>query len=894
MKVMHDVGKVASVALVAALAICCPLATHASTVGKLTGVVHDDKKQPLEGANVILVGVPLGAITDATGHYTILNVPAGTYTVKVSYIGYAPTTVQNVAVSADKTTPLDVALSESAVQMKEVVVTAKRPVVELGLTSNVATVTRQEIDKLPVQDLQQIVDLQAGVVQGHFRGGRTGEVQYQVDGISVNNPYDNTATIKLDRSVLEEVQVISGTFDAEYGQAMSGVVNASLRRGTQKFTWSGEVFTGDYLWNGINRPLVSFGSAQQFSGDHRPVEYAGHLGNLQNYQLTLSGPAGLPKTLFLVSGRYGVTQSYLRGQQQLVDLAASRPDSVVLAPVKEEAVGYQHEATGLLKLSNRSIRGVEMSYEAIVNEIQGRRDGSAEWDYRLDLNGLPTQHTASVAHGFEWTHTLNPKTFYRFTVRQNYFDYRDMVYRSLWDQRYDENGPGTFVTGFENDAYVYGLVDNRFIQNTNALVFVGSINRQFKTHAMKAGFDWEPTHVTFGHPGWLVWNTDHYERHVNEPLNSYPDPSTFRPVIGSAFVQDDVEWNDLRIRAGLRFEYFNPKTVIPADPLNPANSIAGEPVLPPVAATRKLTLAPRLGVSFPVTSKSSLFFAYGHFYQMPPLGQVYDNSDFSVLRNLQASGGKDWGTFGNPDVKPERTIQYQFGYKQELRDWLGLDLTMFYKDIRDLLGSEIITTYNDAQYKKLSNGDFGNVIGVTVALDQRERGMFSSTLDYTWQTAKGNASDPYETAARVDAHEDPRPRNIVLNWDQQHTLNLTVTMAQPGNFNVSTIMRAASGQPYTPVSEAYFVETNSGRKPNAFLVDLRGEKSLFAPGVTAYLTVSNVFDARFWNGTVFASSGSPYYSRTNNSSDQNELSDPTRYYGPRRLILGVRWDHVPK
>jgi hypothetical protein len=111
--------------------------------------VHDNKKQPLEGANVILVGVPLGAITDATGHYTILNVPAGTYTVKVSYIGYAPTTVQNVAVSADKTTPLDVALSESAVQMKEVVVTAKRPVVELGLTSNVATVTRQEIDKLP-------------------------------------------------------------------------------------------------------------------------------------------------------------------------------------------------------------------------------------------------------------------------------------------------------------------------------------------------------------------------------------------------------------------------------------------------------------------------------------------------------------------------------------------------------------------------------------------------------------------------------------------------------------------------------------------------------------------------------------------------------------------------
>src|SRR5262249_41646387 len=152
-----------------------------------------------------------------------------------------------------------------------------------------------QISRLPVQDLQQIVDLQAGVVDGHFRGGRKGEVQYQVDGISVNNPYDNTSTVKLDRSVLEEVQVISGTFDAEYGQAMSGVVNAVLKRGTPTFQWSGEVFGGDYY----------------YPGDKRPVDYQGHLGNLQNYQLTFSGPTGLSKTLFLLSGRRGVTNSPL-------------------------------------------------------------------------------------------------------------------------------------------------------------------------------------------------------------------------------------------------------------------------------------------------------------------------------------------------------------------------------------------------------------------------------------------------------------------------------------------------------------------------------------------------------------------------------------------------------
>jgi len=241
MKLRELALRAASVATTATLALCSlTLAARAGTTGKLAGVVRDAKKQSLPGANVILVGVPLGAASDADGRYSILNVPAGTYTVKVSLIGYASTSVQNVAIPADRTTSLDVTLAESAVQLKEVVVSARRPVVELGLTSNVATVTRQEINKLPVQELDQIVDLQAGVVSGHFRGGRKGEVQYQVDGISVNNPYDNSSSVKLDRSVLEEVQVISGTFDAEYGQAMSGVVNAVLKRGTQKFEWSGE------------------------------------------------------------------------------------------------------------------------------------------------------------------------------------------------------------------------------------------------------------------------------------------------------------------------------------------------------------------------------------------------------------------------------------------------------------------------------------------------------------------------------------------------------------------------------------------------------------------------------------------------------------------------------
>jgi outer membrane receptor protein involved in Fe transport len=877
------VGKITSVAALATLAVCALVSeAPAGTVGKLSGVVVDAKKQPLAGANVMLVGAPLGAVTGVDGRYVILNIPAGTYAVKVSLIGYNPVSVQSLAIPADRTTTQDLTLTESAIELKEVVVTAKRPVVELGLTSNIATITRQQIATMPVQDLQEIVNLQAGVVESngesHFRGGRRGEVQYQVDGISVNNPYDNAASIQLDRSVLEEVQVVSGTFDAEYGQAMSGVVNAVLRRGTEKFMWSAEAYGGDYF----------------YPGSGRPVDYEHHVGSLQNLQLTVSGPTGLPRTVYLLSGRYGRTESPWQGQKRYVVFERPRPDSIVARLVEPdvEPIGYTDEWLGLAKLSHRIRPGMDLSYGAILNGIETRRDGLNEWDYRFNLDGLPRQETFSVVHGFEWTHTLDPKTFYRFSIRQNYFDYQDMVYDDPYDPRYDQDGLPTFVPGFENDAILFGVTDNRFHQNTNALVFAGSLSRQFKTHMVKGGFDWEPTHLEFGHPGWLQWQVDRYLRYFNDPANGFPPPAMYQPVIGSAYVQDEIEWNDLRFRAGLRFEYFNPKALVPGDPQNPANNIPGSPDVPPVAATRKLTFAPRIGVSYPVTAKSSLFFAYGHFYQMPQLGQIFSNADYSVLGTIQASGGRDYGTFGNPDVKPERTFQYQIGYKQQLGEWYGLDFTLFYKDIRDLLGSEVITTYNDAQYKRLSNGDFGNVIGSTLVLDQRGPGIVSTSLDYTWQIAKGNASDPYETAARADAHQDPRPRSVYLNWDQRHTLNITVTFFQPNSFNLSTVFRATSGQPYTPATDQFLIEPNSARKPGSFLMDLRSEKSLsrLATGLTLFATINNLFDTRYWNGAVFDNSGSPYYSRTDNATDQKLLADPTRYYGPRKIVLGIRWD----
>ena len=254
------------------------------------------------------------------------------------------------------------------------------------------------------------------------------------------------------------------------------------------------------------------------------------------------------------------------------------------------------------------------------------------------------------------------------------------------------------------------------------------------------------------------------------------------------------------------------------------------------------------------------------------------------------AGGISYGVLGNPDIEPERTTQYEFGYKHAVTDFLGFDLSIFYKDIRDLLGVEFVSTYAAAEYARLTNVDFGNVIGFTVAFDQRRIGPFSSTIDYTWQRALGNSSDPRETATRAAAGEDPRPEQIPLNWDQRNTLNATFALQEHDDFSISAVIKYNGGQPYTPSIGSGFgagLERNSSNKSASLLIDLRAEKFFEIAGLnmSLFARAFNVLDTRFVNGFVFTNTGSPDYSLTP-VADQVTLANPNRYFPPRRIELG--------
>lgn len=851
---------------------------EAQTSGKLSGRVLDNEGNPLVGANVLIEETTLGAATDFDGYYVVINVRVGTYKVRIGYLGFKPQIFENVRISSDKTTSLDATLLPEVIEGEEVVIVAQKPLVEFNQTSTVSSINKEEIKNLPVQTLDEIVNLQAGVVDGHFRGGRIGEVQYQLDGVTVNNPFTNEPIQEVDRSIIEEVQVISGTFDAKYGQAMSGVVNTVLKSGGDKFSFSAESYLGDYLTTDTER--------YPNNDSYDPL-------SIQYYQLSLSGPTGLPQTTFLVSGLKFDNDGYLFGVRRFVPTDSSDFENGVFNPTGDNELvpmSTNNEWGGQFKLSNSSISSMHFNYQLTYNEAERKYYNHG---FRLNPDGIPENFSTSLSHGLAFTHTLAQELFYQINVRQNYFNYESYKYEDLMDSKYLEAGEPKSDANYEDGAIVQGVDLGRYKQNTNSLITKAEVVWQLdRINFFESGLEFQYSDIEFGPPGFFVVTTENGVQ-ILKPVYEFPNMpglQSYFPKQFAAYIQDRIELADIVIRAGLRFEYYDPDAKIPDDLRNPANSIEGAPQSQLVDTEIKTVLAPRLGINFPMSASSSVYFSYGHFYQMPALGLLYGNADYSILSDL-AANSISYGIMGNPDLKPEFTVQYEFGFKQAISNILGLQLSFFYKDINDLLGTEVIETYNSAEYWRFTNVDFGSVYGFTVSLFQQNYGNISSSLNYTLQFAEGNSSDPRETTNRAASGQDPRPKYVPFNWDQRHTLNLTAVYSIPDNFSVSTILKFGSGQPYTPVIGTGFgadQDPNSGRKESYFLIDLRGEKyfNLDIVNLSVFLRVFNLLNEHFVNGFVFNDTGSPDYALYPETV-RAQLYDPSRFFEPRRIEFGI-------
>lgn len=441
-----------------------------------------------------------------------------------------------------------------------------------------------------------------------------------------------------------------------------------------------------------------------------------------------------------------------------------------------------------------------------------------------------------------------------------------------------------------------------------------------------------------------------------------PEHDYFRakPLELSTYFQDKIELEDLIVNIGLRFDYFDSKWHTPKNDLYPGNrkyylatteddtsvfwEHEFESLHPNVTIIDSLNtkgavkvnelintdiidteawdevlnsfrweygynktkpayqLSPRIGISYPITDKGAIHVSYGYFFQIPQFSFLYENPEFEI------SNSTSGGILGNAALKPEKTVMYEVGVKQEIASFTSFDLTLFYRDTRDWVGvSAPINKYPIGVYYKWENKDYANTRGFTIAIKRDLVGGFGASLDYSWMVAEGTFSDPSEAYFNAQSEDEaPRISLIPLNWDQTHTLNASVSFGRK-NWSASVIGKFWSGKPYTPEPKMGVVSgasafsgfaENSDRRPSFINFDFRSSYfiSIFDYRISVFCNIYNMFDFQnemiVWNDT-----GRATYTLTSQDVSETDITRignlnehilrPNYFSEPRKINIGL-------
>jgi outer membrane receptor protein involved in Fe transport len=874
-------------------------ATVFAQYGKLRGVVTDSETgETIIGASVIIEGTTKGDATDIDGEYIITGVEPGSYNLVISYIGYSQTTVQDVRVSIDLTTEINVELRSDVLEGEEITVTAGRELIRKDVTASLSSVTSEQIEAIPVENFSEVVELQAGVVDGHFRGGRTGEVGYWVDGVPVTDVFDGSLAAGVENSSVKEVQVVTGAFNAEYGQAMSGIVNIVTKDGSNNIKGSANVFAGDYastrtdLFTGIDRINPS---------------------SVRNVEVSIDGPIIKDRLFFFASGRYFGNDGWFNGREVfdyndvginslgqlgLIDTTGSGDSSLV-------NMNPYEKINGQFKLTWRPLSGIKIAANIIFR-------GEEFKNYSHTAQFMPQftrdQYTRNYSAYLKGTHTLSSNTYYDVSISNTYKKYESYLFEDPFDERYLPNEWSGFRANNITSDFVIGGTDNgRTRRETSTMIGKFDLTSQINSeNQIKTGVEYRYHGLEFSDETSIVNSPNGGVQTVF--VNSAYDVN---PVEMSGYIQDKIEVGNLIINAGVRFDYFDSNFKVFTDPTNP--DVVFEERRPEDESTvfedSKPTwqFSPRLGIAFPISETGALHFSYGHFFQIPNFNLLYQNPFFRL-----GSGSGLIGLLGNANLKPQKTINGELGYKQELSSTSAIEITAFFRDIRNLAGTATDATVVDGtsvRYGIIQNSDFGFIKGVVLTLDQGFSNGLFFTADYTFQIAKGNASDPAQAYNAAAAKTELEKRIVPLDWDQLHTMNLTANYRSQSGLGFGAIFTAGSGFPYTP---DYTLRTgstppsvnplNSQRKPPKYNLDLNITQNISLGDnqrLQVYAKIDNVLDTGNEQG-VYSDTGSAEYSLYRNEAlktfrgDMSYLNEnftrPDFYNEPRRVVFGVRYN----
>ncbi len=884
-----------------------PTATMAQTAGKISGrVTNASTGEPLPGANILIRETPLGASADENGNFFILNVPPGTYVVQAQMIGYKTVRREDVRISVNRTVEANFRMESTVIEGEVVTVQADRVSIKKDQTNSIRNISSEDIKKLPAENVSAVVAMQPGVSDNHFRGGRGNEVVYMVDGVKTTESFRHeSSAIEVNPEAVEDIEVITGTFNAEYGDAMSGVVNIVTKEGGQKIEGTLSSQFGNYLTSHDN--IFPGLSSSEFD-------------RIQDYKFNLSGPLLKNRLTFMLDGRVYKDLGHLNGVHyfnvhDFSDYTAEDPmmwHTEATGDSSSVNMNWNNSTNLLGKLTFRPSNPLKVSMSTTWNSSEGK---GYSHTYRFNPDGTPKYDNESVLFTTHVNHMLTRSAFYDLRLSYSNFKTGYYLYENPLDARYisDEYSRNNgFSTGGQDKGHT------RRTEKTFNLKFDFSwqLNR---AHFLKSGFDVSRIRLNqrystirnfyngTGHEYDFILDDltgdriyTYYQPYIFADSSAYSDIYLHEPLKLTAYVQDKMEFSSMVVNVGLRIDGFDPDAVYPTNYRNPANQLHQEDpsrysTYP--KAKPQYQVSPRLGLSYQLGKSALLHFSYGHFFQLPPLDYYYQNSWFFV-------NDPDFSSrMGNANMRAQKTIQYEVGLWQQLTDNMNLDVAVYSRDIYDLATATIYTTYNQRRYGVYSNLEYGSARGLEIKYEFRQDNL-SAGINYTLGFTRGVADSPEMSFNRAGSKMDPVNKMIPMSWDQRHVFN-TYLGYNARNYGTTAMLYYYSGEAYTwsPIAQSAIARINlfpnNQHKPSRFNMDLTAFYNVASIGkmkIRLNLFVYNLFDrlnensvdgntGRAWQSIITESQRISFRSVYHKIEDQ--YRNPAMYSTPRVVKVGI-------
>ena len=795
--------------------------------GIITGRVMDSETgTPVIGADVYLPGTELGAATDLNGEYMILYVPVGMYQVIADYIGYNKFTYKNVIVNAQDITHLDFSLQPRIIDIP----THDYPpwlTIDTQNTQNISylyfteqfyvpPVNRESIAHLPFTTLEQLLMLQPSTVQTdsgmHLRGGKHNETVYYVDGMEMRVPNFGWQSARISPSATDMISIIKGGLNAEYGNALSGIVNITTKQGGVKHHGNlhyltDEVFTSSKLNSGYNK-----------------------------YDFSLGGPI-MKRLRYFISSELMLTDAY---QKALYKVSSPRNDYQTHARL----IYLFPNARGRITISGFKSREQYMMWKPSCN------DTMSELIYLFDR---PMNRSKTWIASAKFGYMLNPRTLINFLVGTTHFDRvygsRDLVWEDQNNQKWfndyrlknehliayllSDTIPPRWILidsmvfdqrgnhSFRQDPYgikgLFAYVEEfpiwSFWRNNDVQIRGNIIHCIGKYHETKTGFDF------------VKYDIRYYNRKA-PPFSPYLYDFRYyerAPYKLTGYLQDKIDFEGIIANPGIRFDLFDANTFTLYSPLNMTyDSITySDPII---------SVSPRFGVSLPVTERMRFRFAYGHYYQIPPFDYLYNTSDTAVIRLLLYNGEN---VLSNISIRPEKMVLYEFGFEKIYSHNILFSFNAYYKDYDNLLQLRKIQALPDPYYQYFNDGHC-DVKGIELMVKKNLLKTCGFGIAYTLQYARGASA--WAHADYYTSDIEPPVTNYWLDYDERQNIVANFDFVMPKdfflsplqNFTSSAIFSYHSGHPYTPedLTGERLDNVNSLRMPDYWNVDWKINRRL--------------------------------------------------------------------